>query len=153
MCESLPGCRCRSFSLFRVSENGLFSAEVRLAGENAAFLSECIFLIISGLAFVVCKISVPKAPKSPALCPRNPWQKRRIGVPRSEEGCGLSDGKAWLVGVIRLSRHRFWQKGKIFTLFCVPAEDVFCKYLSCRKPCSCEQGGKQNVIASICAST
>lgn len=153
MCESLPGCRCRSFSLFRVSENGLFSAEVRLAGENAAFLSECIFLIIRGLAFVVCKISVQKAPKSPVFCARKPWQKRRIGVPCSEEGCGLSDGKAWLVGGIRLSRHRFWQKGKIFTLFCVPAEDVFCKYLSCRKPCSCELGGKQNVVASICAST
>lgn len=153
MCERPQGCRCRSFSLFWVSENGLFSAEVRLAGRNAIFLSECISLIIRGLAFVVCKISAPKAPKSPALCPRKPWQKRRIGVPCSEEGCGLSDGKAWLVGVIRLSRHRFWQKGKIFTLFCVPAEAVFCKYLSCRKPCSCEQGGRQNVAASICAST
>ena len=153
MCERPQGCRCRSFSLFRVSENGLFSAEVRLAGENATFLSECISLIIRGLPFGVCKIPVPKAPKSPALCPRKPWQKRRIGVACSEEGCGLSDGKAWLVGVIRLSRHRFWQKGKIFTLFCVPAEAVFCKYLSCRKPCSCEQGGRQSVAASICSST
>lgn len=153
MCERPQGCRCRSFSLFRVSENGLFSAEVRLAGENAVLLPGGIALIIKGLAFVECKISVPKAPGSPALCPRKPWQKRRIGVPCSEEGCGLSDGKAWLVGVIRLSRHRFWQKGKIFTLFCVPAEAVFCKYLSCRKPCSCEQGGRQNVVASICAST
>lgn len=153
MCESLPGCRCRSFSLFRVSENGVFSAEVRLAGRNAVLFFDGIALIISGLAFVVCKISVPKAPQSPALWLRKPWQKRRIGVPRSEEGCGLLDRTAWLVGVIRLSRHRFWQKGKIFTLFCVPAEAVFCKYLSCRKPCSCEQGGRQNVVASICAST
>lgn len=153
MCESPQGCRCRSFSLFRVSENGLFSAEVRLAGENAVLFFDGIALIISGLAFVVCKISAPKAPKSPALCPRKTWQKRRIGVPRSEEGCGLLDGKAWLVGVIRLSRHRFWQKGKIFTLFCIPVEGVFCKYLSRRKPCSCEQGGRQNVAASICSST
>ena len=153
MCERPPGCRCRSFSLFRVSENGLFSAEVRLSGRNAVLFFDGIALIISGLAFVVCKISAPKAPKSPALCPWKPWQKRRIGVPRSEEGCGLSDGKAWLVGGIRLSWHRFWQKGKIFTLFCVPTEAVFCKYLSCRKPCSCEQGGRQSVAASICSST
>lgn len=153
MCESLLGCRCRSFSLFWVAENGLFSAEVRLVGENAVLFFDGIALIISRLLFGVCKISVQKVPKSPVLWLRKPWQKRRIGVPCSEEGCGLSDGKAWLVGGVRLFCRRFWQRGKIFTLFCVPAEDVFCKYLSCRKPCSCKQGGRQSVAASICAST
>lgn len=69
MCESLLGCCCHAFSLFWVVENGLFSADAWLAGENAVLLLGFIALIIRGLAFVECKISVPKAPKSPVFVP------------------------------------------------------------------------------------
>lgn len=74
MCESLLGCCCRAFSLFWVVENGLFSADVWLAGENAVLLPGGIALIIKGLAFAECKISVPKAPESPVFCARKAWQ-------------------------------------------------------------------------------
>jgi hypothetical protein len=61
--------------LFWVVENGLFSADAWLAGENAVLLPVGIALIIRGLAFVECKISVPKAPKSPVFCAQKAWQK------------------------------------------------------------------------------
>ena len=71
-------------------------------------------------------------------------------MPCPAEGCGLSDGKAWLVGGIRLFRRRFWQRGKIFTQFRVGTEALFCKYLSCSRPCFPQRDCWQKVVAITC---
>ena len=71
-------------------------------------------------------------------------------MPCPAEGFGLSDGKAWLVGGVRLFRCRFWQRGKIFTQFRVGTEALFCKYLSCSRPCFPQRDCWQKVVAITC---